>query len=287
MQDRKNPSLKIEECVVVSNRATGTDDCFLLQARSSVVAERALPGQFVMVRLANRPFPYLGRPLSFADVDTQDPEVFALAYVVVGEGTRALAAAVPGDTLDVVGPLGNGFEIQKAPAHVFVAGGIGSAPFPLLARAVSRLDPGADRVLCLGAGTASALHLAGEIEDLGIRVETATLDGSAGFHGNVVELLGSLEFPAGSRFYACGPNPMLASLAEHLQNTGHPCQAALEERMACGFGACNGCAVPVKVGEKGWRYDLVCHKGPVFDIETVVWDRVEASDDAAGSPACR
>jgi len=286
MQDRKHPPMRVEEGVVVSNRPTGTDQCRILKVQSPEIAQKARAGQFVMVRLLNRPFPYLSRPFTIADLDPDDPDAYSLAFVTVGKGTRALAEAAPGDTLGSIGPLGNGFEVKTAPAHVFLAGGIGSAPFPLLSREISRVDPVAPQLLLLGAASASSLHLAEELQELGVRVETATMDGSEGFRGTVVDLVDSIKIPAGSLFYACGPNPMLAALAKLLENRGHHCQAALEERMACGFGACNGCAVPVKESAgSGWRYEMVCTRGPVFDLMTIQWDLRDGNQMRTGSSA--
>jgi len=284
MEQPDRPPMIVEEGVVVANRPAGTADCYLLSMRSPRIAARVRAGQFVMVRLLHRDFPYLGRPFSVADVAPDDPEVLVLAHVVVGEGTRMLAEARPGDTVRSVGPLGNRFAIEPGTEHVFVAGGIGVAPFPLLAREIARIDPAARRTCLLGAAERTGLHLAAELRGLGVDVETATLDGSEGFRGTVVDLLATRELRPDTRLYACGPNPMFAALARHLEPSGHPCQAALEGHMACGFGACNACVIPVTdPGDSEWRYELICLKGPVFELGRIRWD--SAGLEGIGSEA--
>jgi len=266
----------VEEGEVVANRPTDTADCHVISIRSPKIAGRLAPGRFVMVRLVGKDFPYLGRPFSVADVDPADPEVFLLAYTAVGKGTRRLAAAKPGARVSSVGPLGNRFEIEPAPEHVFIAGGIGVAPFPFLAREIARVDPGARRTLLLGAADRTGLHLAGYLEAMGVKVMAATDDGSSGFHGTVVQLFENLDVSPESRLYACGPNPMFAALAKLLDPLGPSCQAALEEHMACGFGACNACVIPVMdAGDTRWHYELICLKGPVFDLGRILWDPAE------------
>lgn len=278
----------VEEGDVVANRPTDTADCHLISIRSPSIAGRVAPGQFVMVRLLGEDFPYLGRPFSVADVDPADPETYQLAYTAVGKGTRLMAAAAPGAKVRSVGPLGNRFAIEPAPEHVFIAGGIGVAPFPFLAREIARVDPGARRTLLLGAADRTGLHLAAHLEAMGVKVLAATDNGSSGFHGTVVQLLENLDISPESRLYACGPNPMFAALKKLLAPGGHSCQAALEEHMACGFGACNACVIPVMdPGDTRWHYELICLKGPVFDLRRILWDpaeldRIEA--EATASP---
>ena len=275
----------VEDGDIVAVQSAATTGCYRLKIRCPEIARRIRPGQFVMVRLTSRPFPFLGRPLSIADVDPSAPGEIELVFVAVGEGTRALAGAEPGDAVRTVGPLGNGFFVEPAPEHVLIAGGIGVAPFPFLAREIARQDPGSRCLCLLGAGRADELHLAGRLAELGVAVETATLDGSHGRRGTVVDLFAARGVSTESRLYACGPQPMLAALARHLAPAGRACQAALEERMGCGFGACNGCVTPVKDGSAepdGWHYELVCLHGPVFDLHAIRWDAAAA---ACSSPS--
>jgi dihydroorotate dehydrogenase electron transfer subunit len=282
MEQPDRPPMIVEEGVVVANRPAGTADCYLLSVRSPRIAAGVQAGQFVMVRLPHRDFPYLGRPLSVADVDPGEPDVFVLAHVVVGEGTRLLAEACPGDTVRSLGPLGNRFTIERGTEHVFIAGGIGAAPFPFLAREIARVDPGARRTCLLGAADRTGLHLAAELRSLGVEVATATMDGSEGYRGTVVDLLATRELRPDTRLYACGPNPMFAALARHLAPTGHPCQAAVEGHMACGFGACNACVIPVQEpGDTDRRYGLICLEGPVFELGRIRWDA--AGRESVGS----
>ena len=278
----------VEDGTVVATRSTGTDGCFITWVRSPQVARGVRAGQFVMVRLIDRDFPYLGRPFSIADVDPQDPDVYAIVYTVVGEGTSALAATEPGAKVRTVGRLGNWFDVVPAQVHVFVAGGIGVAPFPVLSRQIAAADPSGRQVCYLGAANAGGLHLARELDALGVEVRTSTLDGSSreggeSFRGNVVEHLVADGVPDGARVYACGPNPMFAALSSALAGSAHAKQASLEEHMACGFGACNACVIPVADGDS-WRYELICLKGPVFDLDRICWDPAAVEESA---PSCR
>lgn len=274
--------MTVESGVVVATESTGTDACYRTWIECAELARRVRAGQFVMVRLARADFPYLGRPFSVADVCPEHPDRFAIAYTAVGQGTRMLAVAPVGATVTCVGTLGNWFDLAPASSHVFVAGGIGSAPFPLLSRQLREHDPAGRQVMYLGARNAGGLHLARELAALDVEVRTATEDGSAGpagesFRGTCVQHLahdadgGALASDA--RVYACGPNPMFAALADAMVDRDHVVQASLEEHMACGFGACNACVVPIRdaLGEDAWHYELICLKGPVFDIHRVGW----------------
>lgn len=284
--------MHVESGAVVSTETSG--GCFLTWIRAPEIARTVRPGQFVMIRLVGCDFPYLGRPFSIADVAPAAPDTFAIAYTRVGEGTRMLADAPPGTTVRVVGNLGNWFEIEPAPMHVFVAGGIGSAPFPLLTRRIRAVDPDAPIRVYLGGRDAGSLHLAPELAALGVDVRLATMDGSSPadgtvFHGTCVEHLEAEALPDGARIYACGPNPMFAALATATAGRPHDVQASVEEHMACGFGACNACVIPVKNDPAdraaGWHYELICLHGPVFDIHRIEWHPEESEPlvDTAGS----
>ncbi len=288
--------MHVESGVVVSTHFSDEagGGCFVTRIRAPEIARTARAGQFVMVRLVGCDFPYLGRPFSVADVDPEDPDVFAIAYTRVGEGTGMLADAVAGTAVRVVGNLGNGFAIAPAPMHVFVAGGIGSAPFPLLTRQIRAVDPDAPIRIYLGGRDASGLHLAAELAALGVDVRLATMDGSAPagatvYRGTCVEHAASESLPEGARLYACGPNPMFAALASATAGNDLDVQASVEEHMACGFGACNACVIPVKNNpanrSAGWHYELICLRGPVFDIHRIEWHPEESEPlvDTAGS----
>ncbi len=199
-----------------------------------------------------------------------------------GPGTGALAAYGVGDEIDVVGPLGKGFTIAPLPeVALLVGGGIGSTPLLFLAEELAR--DGVDVKMFLGAVSRARLpfRLRGEpkrriprLERLGLRPVICTDDGSAGLRALVTEpLAGYLEKKAVSatKIYACGPRPMLAALEGIAARHNVPCEVLLEERMACGFGACISCVCGVKETGHRTRYTRICTEGPAFDVGKVMW----------------
>lgn len=217
------------------------------------------PGQFVNVRVSETHYPLLRRPFSICDASG---ETITLLFNLYGEGTRMLAHLKPGDSVNLIGPLGNGFKSDKnIKIHIFVAGGMGVAPFPLLRKRVE----GDVHTFIGGRSSREIIEL-----DLPNR-EIATEDGSLGFKGNVVELL---ERKLGGKelrdvmFYGCGPTAMLRSLKEFCLKHKFPCQVSTECAMACGFGICQGC--PIESSAEPGNYKLVCKDGPVFNIEDII-----------------
>jgi dihydroorotate dehydrogenase electron transfer subunit len=178
-------------------------------------------------------------------------------YKISGRGTALLAAARPGERVRTVGPLGRGFPLpEPGERALLVGGGTGIASlFDLAARARAH---GPVTVL-LGARSAA---------DLGVELRLATEDGSAGRRGLVTELLADALAETPARVYACGPTAMMRRAAELAAAAGRPCLASLENRMACGFGVCLGCAVPRAAG----GYALVCRDGPVFPADGLRWE---------------
>ncbi|MDD5045304.1 MAG: dihydroorotate dehydrogenase electron transfer subunit, partial [Candidatus Omnitrophica bacterium] len=172
-----------------------------------------------------------------------------------------------GEYLDVIGPLGNGFTLPLTPypLSLLVAGGMGVAPLVYLAEILKR-----SKILVLiGAQSKSGIICEKEFKDLGCSVKIATDDGSCGFRGKVTELLSNILVTMDCRpatIYACGPRPMLKAVAEIAQKENIPAQISLEEHMACGIGACLGCAVNTRAG-----YKRVCKDGPVFGAEEIIW----------------
>ena len=204
-----------------------------------------------------------------------------------------------GATLDIWGPLGNGFPPDEVEHLVMVAGGIGQTPFLALGREFlgrqqygtpPRKVPRARKVtLCYGARSAEFLAGAGDFEAAGIDVHLATDDGSRGHGGPVTELVAPLV--AGSpwpcRIVCCGPEPMMAATARLARQLGVPCQVSLETPMACGIGACFSCVARIRDGSGNWDYRRTCIEGPVFDAEQVVFDAPQLgapSTSEAGPP---
>jgi len=253
----------IQEIVRVESNQEIAEGLFLLKFDSKNIAANARPGQFVNVRSIHGWSPMLlRRPFSISRIVGISVE---LLFNVVGGGTRALAAQRPGDSIDVLGPLGVPFRLQDAfDTAVIVAGGLGIAPFPFL---TDRLENGEGTILTFfgsrGRFDIDKLHLNS--------VHYATEDGSRGFKGTVVECLASFlqsHQPAKPKIFACGPNKMLAVLSAFVQTHQLACELSLEGDMACGIGICQGCPVERTKGTK--KYALVCTEGPTFDCRDIV-----------------
>ncbi len=244
-----------------------------MEIEAPEVAALALPGQFVMVKCWDGNDPLTARPFSIADTGH---DTIALAYAVVGRATTLMAEAPPGRPAQVLGPLGRPFQYDaRAARHVMVAGGIGSAPFPLLARALAAADPEAERVLLLGGRTKEHLYALDLFREVCTRVEVATDDGSAGHRGLVTDLLAPYLDRAATRLYACGPTAMFRTIDRLLQGRETPCEISVEPIMACGFGACYGCVVPKRKGDD-FEYVKSCLEGPTFPIRDLVMDKMVA-----------
>jgi dihydroorotate dehydrogenase electron transfer subunit len=225
------------------------------------------PGQFVHV--AASPELTLRRPFSVAGVGA--PGMLDLLLELRGRGTRGLAALNEGASVPLMGPLGNTFTFpEPGTAAVLVAGGIGVAGLRYLAfRLVAE---GVPLLMLVGARTKDGLltDLLPEPTDDGrVKLRVSTDDGSAGRAGTVCELLAEAtpELDARTRVYCCGPPAMIEEVARLARSAGVPCEALLEEIMACGVGACRGCVVETRQG-----YRAVCSDGPVFDVSDLVFD---------------
>ncbi len=263
--------------VVIENRRRADYSTLVVEALP--IAEAARPGQFVMAAVhceAAVPSPLLKRALAVyatpesAGVRSQ----LLLLLKVVGEGTRRLASVNPGDSLDLVGPLGQGFDLERASGRInlVVAGGTGIASVRLLVEDLLRR--GEDVRLVYGGRSQGDLMGIEDFESLGLPVTASTEDGSRGVHGLVTDALASLldALPASRvNVYTCGPNRMMQAVSELVLPLGIPCQISVEMKMACGFGVCLGCTVKTRDG-----YRLACTHGPVFDAEGFVWERTAA-----------
>ncbi len=259
---------------VVSNLAEGEEN-----RRIELRVERWpqwQPGQFVMLSpgaesAAPRYDPLLPRPMAIYTSESKgDFDQISVLYKVEGRGTRLLAAAQPGEHVRVVGPLGRGFELPPEGHHaVLVGGGTGTASLYSLARGA--LERARVSVI-LGARRAALLMAEADFKDLGVKLHIATEDGSRGEQGLVTDALAPLLAEGGAPVivYACGPTPMMRACHRLASEAGASCQVALENRMACGFGACLGCAVPMAEG----GFSLVCKRGPVYDADTLEWEGI-------------
>ncbi len=212
------------------------------------------PGQFVNIRI---PGFYLRRPISVCDWDEKK---LTLIYKDVGEGTHTLACLEKGIELDVLTGLGSGFTLGLGEKPLLVGGGVGTPPMYALAKALRAQNT--DVTVLLGFGAQKDAFYLDEFSALGTRVLCATMDGSVGTIGTVIDALKEKE-PDYDCLYACGPIPMLRALYDF---TACPAQFSFEERMGCGFGACMGCTIHTADGSK-----RVCKDGPVFTREDIVW----------------
>lgn len=230
---------------------------FVLEAPG--IARSAVPGQFVHVRLPNRT---LRRPISLCQIDPQEGTV-RLVFQIRGEGTAELAELVEGDPLDVLGPLGTGFPLgEKTGKALLVGGGIGVPPLLPLAGYY-----GANATAVLGFRNAEAVILEQDFKRTGAAAVVATDDGSYGENGIVTEKIPDEPYDV---IYACGPAPMLRAVAGLAALKGICCYISLEERMACGVGACLGCACELLDDSGNSYYGHVCKDGPVFDYRRVL-----------------
>jgi dihydroorotate dehydrogenase electron transfer subunit len=207
----------------------------------------------------------LRRPFSFHDANSETGEVSFL-YGIVGRGTYWLSQLKPGDTVDILGPLGNGFSIQPDSKEILIiAGGMGIAPLCFLARQAQ--GRGLSVTLLLGAATASQLCPT-DLLPAEATCITATEDGSAGVKGLITDCLPQYLDEA-DQVFACGPLPMYRILAKEPGLRDKPVQVSLEVRMACGLGVCYGCSIKTRDGMK-----KVCLDGPVFSMKEVVWEEM-------------
>ena len=237
------------------------ENIFIQKIHSPEIASIVKPGQFLNVRVSINSFPLLRRPFSICDVDGEN--IF-LMFNVLGEGTKILASKQKGDLIDILGPLGNGFNLNGDYNNaIIVAGGLGSAPFPF----VTRIIKDSKNILSFVGGRSTL-----DIITYGMQnIQVSTDDGSLGLKGNVIQLLeknlDKIDINL-SKVFACGPNAMLRALKDFCIKNNLDCEVSTESAMACGFGICQGC--PIESTTDDEKYLLVCKDGPVFNVKDVV-----------------
>ena len=241
-------------------------DLYRLTIQAPDIAGAARPGQFVMIRAGQGYDPLLRRPFSIHQVAAGSS--LQILFKVVGKGTKMLADMERGQSLDLVGPLGQGFTPRPQQPVCLAGGGVGIAPLLFWAKELLRNIAPQEIVVLLGARTREEIEpMAQDFIRLGLPVRIATDDGSLGHHGLVTDLL--QELPNASwAVYACGPHPMMRTAVQLCTSRGWDCQVSLETMMACGVAACLGCAVP---NADGSGYVHVCKDGPVFAADEVAW----------------
>lgn len=278
------PSRGVEEAVVVAHRQIA-ENAFRIRLECPGIASQAVAGQFAMLRIADRFDPLLGRPLAVYDTyhdaaattprgESARRRFADFVYVVHGRFTTALRGILPGDRMTIWGPLGNGYRDVPSTGHLLlVAGGIGQTALLTLGR--DRAAAGERVTFCWGASRAEAF---GDVDDFrlaGLDVRLATLDGSTGTRGTVIDLLDE-AFPIGgaegpTHVACCGPDGMMAAVSRWSATRDIGCHVSLEAPMACGIGICFTCVAKVRDGAGGWDYKRTCIEGPVFDARQIEW----------------
>jgi len=282
----------------------------VFEGEGGQVFAKAGPGQFAQIDLAEVGLPpaeaipegladasrrqiLLRRPFSFCEVSVKDKKTFVdILYCVVGPASLRMMGLSAGNRISIIGPLGRGFWMPEGKkAALLVAGGMGAGPLIHLAKNLTCEQPGLKVTVFAGAKSAKKLPFKkqldgvsqelgfslGEFADYGITSLVATDDGSAGYHGPVSDCLRqwlnehSLAGKDGI-IYACGPEAMLASVAEISRQRNIDCQVSMERRMACGIGICQSCAVECRLeGSNETVYKLCCKDGPVFDSKEIAF----------------
>ena len=250
------------------------------------IARIAKPGQFVQIKCSDYSEPLLRRPFSIHRANGN----IEILYETVGRGTEILSNKKEGDKIDILGPLGNGFILpqttsddrrksraksrgeQRAtkaePRAIIIAGGVGVAPLVCLAEELAKKH--IKTIVLIGAKTKGLILCEKDFKKAAHEVYVSTDDGTYGSQGFVSKLFHKILKTTESRFetvvYVCGPQGMLRCIAEICQERNFECQVSLEEKMACGVGACLGCVIKTKTGNK-----LACKDGPVFDSSELLW----------------
>lgn len=250
---------------VTENNRLHTNYC-LLKLTSEETLPDMLPGQFVEVRIENSPTTFLRRPISINYVDKTTNELWLLIQLV-GDGTRKMAEYQPGDIVNILLPLGNGFSFPQTTNTqqklLLIGGGVGTAPLLYLGEQLK--IAGFEPVFLLGARSKEDVLQLEEFKAIGT-VYVTTEDGSMGEKGYVTNhsILAEIHF---DRIYTCGPKPMMVAVAKYADKASISCEVSLENTMACGLGACLCCVEKTKEG----HHVCVCTEGPVFNINQLTW----------------
>ncbi|MCM8786907.1 MAG: dihydroorotate dehydrogenase electron transfer subunit [Candidatus Omnitrophica bacterium] len=237
---------------------------YLLAFKSPYITKVAKPGQFIHIKIDEV---FLRRPFSIHNI--KNNTVYIL-FSVRGRGTQKLSKYKKNDTLDIIGPLGNGFDYKNSDKKInlLIAGGMGVAPLVFLAKKLNMIKRDCKNIVILGVKNKMNLLCKKEFEKLNFSVYISSEDGSFGYKGTAVSLLRVLlkkEKIEKAQIYACGPKEMFYQINKVLRNYPHiNCQVSFEQFMGCGLGICCGCVIQTKEG-----YKKVCIDGPVFDLKRV------------------
>lgn len=256
MKFRETSCILKQECIA--------EDIYSMWLQTDQIAGAAVPGQFVSVFCSDGSR-LLPRPISICEID-KDRKSIRLVYRVAGKGTGEFAQMKAAETVQTMGPLGNGFPLERCPAGkkaLLVAGGIGIPPMVQLAEELAG-------EIQIAAGYRDTLFLERELKDKG-SLYIATEDGSCGTKGNVLDTISQNDLKA-DVIYACGPTPMLKALQKYAAENDIECWISLEERMACGIGACLACVCQTKEADAHSyvHNSRICEDGPVFQSTEVI-----------------
>lgn len=252
---------------------------FLLEIDCPSIATKIEPGQFIMLKVSGNHCPILRRPFSvYKSYSVRHPEKekrghLLILYKKVGKGTRKMTELKKRGKVDIIGPLGNGFTLPVLSSStdiILVGGGVGIVSLYPLAEVL----PAGKLFVFIGAKTREDVLCVADFRKRTSNIFIATEDGSHGFKGTVIDLFLSkkekFKDSESHYMYSCGPVEMLKGLTKKVKLKRMICQASLETRMACGFGACWGCVVKTK--DPHTPYRRVCKEGPVFNLEDIVWE---------------
>ena len=253
---------------ILSNRKVG-NAYYKMALDAPYIARKARPGQFVQIKCSDSLEPLLRRPFSIHRVNGN----MEILYETVGRGTEILSRKKEGDSVDILGPLGNGFSLPEVsnlePRAIIIAGGIGAAPLVYLTEELTKKK--IKTIVLIGAKTKNLILCEKDFKKAAHEVYVSTDDGTYGSHGFVSKLFHKILKITESQFetvvYVCGPQGMLKCIAQICQERNFECQVSLEEKMACGIGVCLGCVVKTISGNK-----LACKDGPVFNANELIWE---------------
>lgn len=255
--------MKKELFEITENREAAAGIYKLVLRGETREAEALMPGQFVNVAIEGK---YLRRPISVCDYEDGS---LTLMYKVVGEGTEIMSGMREGASLELLLPLGNGFDLQAAGEKpMLIGGGMGAAPLLYLAKELRKL--GREAELFIGVGEKAQDYVTEEFKKEGFAPKIASIDGSLGAKGLVTDILpDGEELKKYTHYYTCGPEAMMKAVRGEIEEKsgGQLCgELSFEARMGCGFGACMGCTCRTKYGNK-----RICKDGPVLKSEEVIW----------------
>ena len=255
----------VADCEVLKNDEVAPGH-FRLAVHGPSIADHARAGQFCMLRVTEGLHPFLRRPMS---IERIYPDGLSFLYKVEGEGTAILSRFLPGQSISVQGPLGNGFPIDVSyRRHILVGGGIGVAPLPALAETIVRETSSTPEVIT-AARNHNLILCQDDFRQMGCKVHVATDDGSLGQQALAHDVLAQLSPGPDTCVYVCGPMIMMAAVSKVAMTAAAHCLVSLEAQMACGDGACLGCVVEAKQENEGERMVRVCVDGPVFDTSII------------------